>query len=34
LQYVKTKIQFFGKLKEPHVAREPRFGRPWYIGFE
>jgi len=21
-------MQFFGKLKEPHAAREPRFGRP------
>jgi len=28
LQYVKIKVQFFGKLKEPHAAREPRFGRP------
>jgi len=28
LQYVKIKIQYFGKLKEP------RFGRPWYIRFE
>ena len=25
---MEVKIQFFGKLKEPHAAREPRFDRP------